>query len=633
MSEEPANERTCFRRLRLTPLRDLVRGRLTGRLDLDAVIAAAELPASLSQVVRDVIRRTRLFRLEKIAVAQELAGHFRDGLDQGVSPGELARDFGDPVLAARLIRRAKRRNRPLAWRATVRSLQAAWGLFGIVIVLYGIAALRFFAGSPNPSVDFLSQINAATLAAPTADRAWPEYRAAILALKRPPELSYRRTPRPGEPGWEVVEKYLAGSHVALEHIRAGATRPVLGYEIGFAIAARDVELWPRQAGIVVPANNQIMFGILLPHLGEMRRLTMLMVDDARRAAARGEPDTALADIETVLSMSGQVLESGFILNDLVALSMFTRCIDVVGELLHEYPDLFSDEQLTTLAHRLGGLAGGAPMRVSMEGERVSFADLVQHSYTDNGRGDGHLTWDGLKLWTLLRGTVKPTDPVMMAAGPVVGAFGASRAELVNKYDRLLAMVLTDATVPLWKRGRSSVDVEIERIQSSFTETVKFLPIALLMPAMSKVSINAEMLTQRRDAALVVIALHLYRRHHGAWPSELATLVPLFLPDVPPDRFDGGPIKYILRGGEPVLYVVGTDRDDDHGRRPPPPAHAESAMVWLPLEELAQAVSGTVPHHTVSDGDWVLWPPAAPEPLGPPDPDNAAPIYTFARHGS
>ena len=394
MSEEPANERTRFRRLRLTPLRDLVRGRLTGRLDLDAVIAAAELPASLSHLVRDVIRRTRLFRLEKIAVAQELAGHFRDGLDQGVSPGELARDFGDPVLAARLIRRAKRRNRPLAWRATVRSLQAAWGLFGIVIVLYGIAALRFFAGSPNPNVDFLSQVNAATLAAPTADRAWPEYRAAILALKRPPELSYRRTPRPGEPGWEVVEKYLAGNRTALEHIRAGAARPVLGYEIGFAIAARDVELWPRQAGIVVPANNQIMFGILLPHLGEMRRLTMLMVDDARRAAARGEPDTALADIETVLSMSGQVLESGFILNDLVALSMFTRCIDVVGELLHEYPDLFSDEQLTTLAHRLGGLAGGAPMRVSMEGARVSSADLVPHSCTHTGRGHGHPPWDG-----------------------------------------------------------------------------------------------------------------------------------------------------------------------------------------------------------------------------------------------
>ena len=57
------------------------------------------------------------------------------------------------------------------------------------------------------------------------------------------------------------------------------------------------------------------------------------------------------------------------------------------------------------------------------------------------------------------------------------------------------------------------------------------------------------------------------------------------------------------------------------------------MFWLPLEELEQAVSGQVPHRAVVDGDWVLWPPADPEPLGSPDPDKTAPIYSFARHGS
>ena len=631
MSAEVTTEPSRFRRLRLTPMRDLLHGRLTGRLGLEALISAAELPEPLPQLVRDVIRRTRLFRLERVEVAEELAGHFRDGLDQGASPDELAGEFGDTVQAARLIRRAKRRNRPLAWRATVGSLKATCGLFGVVLVLYGIAALRFFAGNPNPSVDFLQRINAVTLATPTVDRAWPEYRSAILDLQRPPELSYRRTPRPGEPGWEVVEKYLDGSRSAIEHIHAGAARPVLGFEMGFTIAARDAELWPNQAGIVEPATTQLMFGVLMPHLAEMRRLTTLMLDDTRRAAARGESEEALADIETVLSMAGQVLDSGFVINDLVALSMFNRCIDVVNELLQDYPELFNDEQLTTLARRLSALAGDAPIRVSFEGERVFFADVVQHAYTDNGRGDGHLTWDGLKLFEPLRGAMKPPDPVVMAAGPVFGAFGASRAEVVEQYDRLLAMVLADAALPLWERGRSSIDVELQRIQSSFVERVKFLLVALFMPGLDRVSIQAELLIQRRDAAMVVIAMHLYRRHHGAWPTELDALVPLFLPDVPPDRFDGGPIKYILRGGEPVLYVVGTDRDDDHGRRPPPPAHPESAMFWLAPKELQQALSGEVPHRAVFDGDWVLWPPAAPEPLGPPDPDQTMPIYLFARH--
>jgi len=192
-------------RLFRTPLRDVVRGRITGRLDLEAMIAVAALPDPLPQLVRDVTRRTRLSRLEKVAVAEELASHFRDGLNQDGSPGELARDFGDIARAARLIGRAKRRNRPLAYRATVRSIQAACGLFALVLLLYGIAAIRFFAGRPNPAVDYLALLNAETLAAPAEDRGWPEYRAALLSLPRSPGKIYTRTPRPGEPGWDVVE--------------------------------------------------------------------------------------------------------------------------------------------------------------------------------------------------------------------------------------------------------------------------------------------------------------------------------------------------------------------------------------------------------------------------------------------
>ena len=612
-------------------MRDVVRGRLTGRLDLEAMIEAAQLPDALAQLVRNVTRRTRLSRLEKVTVAEELLSHFRDGLNQGGSPGELVRDFGDPAQAARLIGRAKRRNRPLAYRAAVRSMQAACGLIGVVLLLYGLAAIRFFAGRPNPTVDFLQRLNAETLAAPPADRAWPEYRAAILSLRRPPELGYRRTPRPGEPGWEVVEEYLVGSRSALDHIRAGAARPVLGYELRFTMPAQDIELWPARPGVVESGTTLPIYGISVHHLMEMRQLVLLLADDARRAAFRGEPETALADIGALLSMAEQVRESGFVINDVVALLMFTRAFMVACELLHDYPDLFSEEQLTALAHRLGGVAGGTPIRFSMAGERSAFADVVQHVYTDNGRGDGHLTWHGLKLLLFWRDVTKPPDAVTMAAGPAVGVIGVSRAELMDKYDQLLAMVQADAILPLWKRGKSSFEVEVDRIKSSVTESVRFLPIAVLVGGLDRVSVRAELLTQRADATLVAIALQLYRRRHGEWPAELDALVPLLLPRVPPDRFDGGPIKYILRDGDPVLYVVGTDRDDDRGRTPPPP-NADHAMFWLPLEEFEQVVAGRVVlHNGVLDGDWVLWPPADPDPLGPSETAESAPIYKFQRH--
>ena len=106
--------RSALARLCRTPMRDLVRGQVTGRLDREALLADANLPEPLPQLVRQVVRRTRLFRLEKVAVAEELIAHFLDGLEAGRCAGELATSFGDPVQTARLIGRGKRRNRPLA---------------------------------------------------------------------------------------------------------------------------------------------------------------------------------------------------------------------------------------------------------------------------------------------------------------------------------------------------------------------------------------------------------------------------------------------------------------------------------------------------------------------------------------
>ena len=140
-----------------------------------------------------------------------------------------------------------------------------------------------------------------------------------------------------------------------------------------------------------------------------------------------------------------------------------------------------------------------------------------------------------------------------------------------------------------------------------------------MPPLGQVSVRAELVTQHRDATLVAIALQLYRRQHGMWPSELDALVPSLLPRVPRDRFDGGSIKYILRDGDPVLYVVGTDRDDDHGRTPPP-TNVDMTTGW---------VVASSSHSVWFEGDWVLWPPAEPSPLGPPD--REGPIYMFRRH--
>src|SRR5438105_11066936 len=106
-----------FHELRHTPVRDLLRRRQTGSLDLRKRVEASELPAPVREKVLTVAKRTRLWRSEKVAVADELLAHFADGLEAGQSAEDLLNCFGDERAAAKLIGRAKRRGRPVLWQA------------------------------------------------------------------------------------------------------------------------------------------------------------------------------------------------------------------------------------------------------------------------------------------------------------------------------------------------------------------------------------------------------------------------------------------------------------------------------------------------------------------------------------
>ena len=98
---------------------------------------------------------------------------------------------------------------------------------------------------------------------------------------------------------------------------------------------------------------------------------------------------------------------------------------------------------------------------------------------------------------------------------------------------------------------------------------------------------------------VAIGLELYRRRAGFWPASLEALVPDLLPTVPPDRFDGNALRYRLVDGRPLIYSIGSDRDDDGGRAPRDAAGQD---------EPQQAKLVNLAGEPMADGDWILWPP-------------------------
>jgi len=152
-------------------------------------LALEKLPVSTAELVRKIIKKMRYRKEVRSEVMAELAAHFEDELqdcktdeERGRKARQLIDDFGDTKLLAVLLRRAKKRCRPL-WRTVVaRTFQAA----GALILCFIIYAVWFSTGKPTISVDYLALLN--QMNRPEVrdeDNAWPHYEKAIELYVEP----------------------------------------------------------------------------------------------------------------------------------------------------------------------------------------------------------------------------------------------------------------------------------------------------------------------------------------------------------------------------------------------------------------------------------------------------------------
>jgi hypothetical protein len=609
-------------RLAATPLRDLLRGRLSGRLDLRRYLARAGLPPALANLTIAATKATRLWRLERIDVARELAAHFRDGLDAGVSAEQLAQDFGNPATAGRLIGRAKRRGRSAAVRALLFAIRAAGLLVILLVLAYAVLAIRFFTGHPTIARNYAAERSAQLPSVPESEKAWPLYRDFSLAQGVLLTGVSERWPlqQPGDPDWPAAKDYLAANARALALAQAAASKPVLGARLSdapdpvleAAVAAGREGYAPNTSG---GTENPMLVSILFPHLGPMRAAARLVYCDATDAAAAGDAPRVWTDLNAILNMAVHAREQSILISDLVALAILTLDLRAVEQVTRNHPDLLTVAQLTDLAHRLAAFGDGRPL-IRFDGERDMFQDVLQRTYTDDGRGDGRMTPEGLKLLSAIGSSSVAADApnaFLAAAGPLMGAASASRRELSRTYDYLISDAIARVVTPMWEWG-DSISGEVQRIESSGAlARSRYEAILILAPAFDNAALTAQRALQERDAALTAIALELHRRRAGAYPATLGDLVPRSLPAVPPDRFDGGPLKYRLVDGKPLLYSVGVDRIDDGGRPPAPDPRGSLVSSWRPPESVPTLLADPAEGARYS-GDWILYPVPRPRPV-------------------
>jgi hypothetical protein len=173
---------------------------------------------------------------------------------------------------------------------------------------------------------------------------------------------------------------------------------------------------------------------------------------------------------------------------------------------------------------------------------------------------------------------------------------STRKQLSDEYDRIMAMNEAMIRVPLREADTNAPLLEAKALASSTASRLRYAELLPLIPSLQREAEIAERTLGQRDGLLVGLALEMYHREHQHYPDTLAQLTPGLLPQVLPDRITGDPLKYRLIDGKPLVYSVGVDRIDDHGRVPfrnGKPAPTDAAQ-W---GDIANSVQG----------DWVLYP--------------------------
>jgi hypothetical protein len=540
-----------------------------------SIIEASGLPLALAALTMQVVTQCRLWPSERRDVARELAGHFLDGLAAGSSEADLAAAFGDPRATARLITIARRRRRPLWWRAVHRtSIITLWCLL-VATIIYSLIAARFYLPRPNIARNYAAEFNAPAMAASQSDLAWPLYIKARASFGKVAGLVAAEATLPGDERWHEMIDWLDSHSEGLALVRDAASKQLMGpvHSTDDPEFAKVMEVTSTNyhANPVAeqPAKNPSLWSVRMPHLGELRRNARWVALHSRVAAARGDRDAFVADIRAILGMASQANHNNLLIGDQVsfaiALLAFQR---VLGDTHQAHLD---DAHAIELASLLRSFGGG---RIHIDPAHATLVveDVLQRFYTDDGQGDGRLIRGEVGFLSSEPGVFGLSELIAFRFMQPIRRLGApSRASIMQDVREFTAAAQQDDAVAPWERSSRRSDPLYLRMDRTYGAIPSLSVLANTPPAspMARLFALRDLVETYRDAALTLLAMQRYRLAKGAWPEALAQLVPEFLPSQPLDPFTGTPLKYLATGpdGLPKLYSIGSDLKDNGGVDP------------------------------------------------------------------
>ncbi|HUV42185.1 MAG TPA: hypothetical protein VMW23_10400 [Sedimentisphaerales bacterium] len=512
------------------------------------------LPACAAEFITLVIKKMRYRSKVRHEVMTELIGHFEDELKDCKSDDEknqrvekLINEFGDAKVLAVLLRRAKKRCRPL-WRTIVaRTFQTV----GVLIVCLIVYAGWFFTGRPKITTNYLAHSN--RLARPVADESLNAGLIYAQAAKvfeklpdKPSKLLRKKYTEITDEEKDLIRQVLKDNQDTLQMVIAGTEKPYY---------------WQKY-GSDGDANELIT--VLMPNLADYRQITWALGWRAWLSAEDGRFESAFADLISCYRFGQHLRGDKSLIEQLVGIAIEALSLQATRDILSRYE--VEPSALAKLQSDLENVISAGDFGISLKLERLLIYDELQRFFTDDRLGGGHLYLPRLRYLSRMDPPFisgKDADFLDEAAQmahilfthPNKSQTSRSIMQLYDYCERLAAKSAAQV-----HSEKESLDTRIQRLAT------KNIFIGTFVTDIGRIITISQRSPTEVNANLVIISALRYKQQRGDYPGTLEELTAGgYLKELPMDSFSDKPLVYRKTDDGFMLYSVGQNFIDDGGQ--------------------------------------------------------------------
>jgi hypothetical protein len=568
------------------------------------------LPASIVEFIRRVLKKMRYRRKVRQDVQAELTAHFEDELkdcktneEKEQKSQQLITDFGDLKLLAILLRRAKKRCRPL-WRTIVaRTFQG----IGVLILCFILYIFWFLSGKPVITTNYVAELN--IMVRPVADEslnAAPLYLRAVdlykelsddfllFFAKNHQAIVDEKFPRrvevlagkinrvlPNKKLWNyqekkqdvqdevysilykflrkkyneltveqrnIAERWLQEHNDALKLIIEGSQRPYYW---------RTYETKMAEGG---------MIGIPLPNLQVFRNLAHSLRWRAWLRAEQGRFEDSFADVKSCYRFGQHLRGDKILIEQLVGIALEAISVQTIRDVVGEYD--IDSTILADLQDSFEQIVAGENFVPSLEAEKLCVYDEIQRCFTEGRFGGGHLYLS--RIGSFSEGHPSGLDEILVGAIFSPQQWPRAAKVLFAHPDKEQTREMAEDYYDFWDKlfHKSPGQIRAEGIDAE-KEAMEIIKGNVLLQIFTSAFARVNEIANRNKtevyATVTILALLRYEKDKGSYPNDLQQLITAgYLRQLPMDSFSDKPLVYRKTDDDFILYSVGPNFTDDGG---------------------------------------------------------------------